>query len=132
MLVTPLETKALRAIEQLIRKDIEWSGVAIEQHEMVEVPTGRRGRGRHPARLPGADRRPAEKREPRQTKQAQAPRAKKQPSPSAVRDVPERAAVKPSQPVRPHLRPKPQAGRDGPEGHGFNDHLPAFLARPVR
>jgi superfamily II DNA/RNA helicase len=116
MMVTPHEMKALKAIEQLIRKDIEWAGEAVTASDIAEAPKSRRGRGREPARVDRSATRPAAKREHRQVKTATA------------KVPPAKAPVKP-EPVRPHRRPEPQPRR---EGHGFNDHLPAFLARPVR
>src|SRR5262245_52496636 len=41
-MVTPAEMKALRAIEQLIRKTIDWDGNAIGESEAVEHSAGRR------------------------------------------------------------------------------------------
>jgi superfamily II DNA/RNA helicase len=102
MLVTPREMKAVRAIEQLIRRGIGWSGEAMgeTQAAAAPVPRGRSNKEkpsrahRHTARQPA--------------------RASKAPAP------PESA---------PQRRPQQQKL---PKDHGFNDHLPAFLARPVR
>src|SRR5688572_19252677 len=102
MMVTPHEMKALKAIEQLIRKDIEWTGEAPTASDIVEAPKNRRGRGKEPVRTHRSASRPAAKREPRQDKTATA------------KVPPAKAPVKP-EPVRPHHRPEPQPRR---EGHG--------------
>jgi superfamily II DNA/RNA helicase len=115
MMVTPHEMKALKAIEQLIRKQIEWAGDAVSSSEIIEAPKSRRGRAKDPARSHRAVPRPAVKREQHATK-------------AAAAKLPPKTPAKP-EPVRPHRRPEPQQRR---EGHCFNDHLPAFLARPVR
>jgi superfamily II DNA/RNA helicase len=126
MMVTGHEMKALKAIEQLIRKDIPWVGQAITAGEAAEAGKARRARATEkPPRTHRAVQRPSPKREQRQVKSA----ASKSPVNAAVKAPPKVSAVKASQPVRPHRRPEPQPRR---EGHGFADHLPAFLVRPVR
>jgi superfamily II DNA/RNA helicase len=119
MMVTPPEMKALRAIEQLIRKSIEWAGLAVSESEASEAVTGRRSRSSG-----------------KSASHRTAPRAGQRER-SHVRQKAERpakpaTAAKPMAPVRPHRRPERQPRRDSAQGHGFNDHLPAFLARPVR
>jgi superfamily II DNA/RNA helicase len=136
MMVTTHEVKAVRAIEQLIRKDIEWAGEAIAEGEAVEPAKTRRGRGgERPGRAPRSAPRAAAKREPSQVKHAKpvAARVSAQPAPekSPAESFPKTPVPKTSQPVRPHRRPESEQRRL-PEGHGFNDHLPAFLTRPVR
>jgi superfamily II DNA/RNA helicase len=126
MMVTGHEMKAVRAIEQLIRRDIAWVGEAITAGEAAEAGKARRARATEkPARTHRAGQRPSPKREQRQAK----PAASKTPVKAPVKASPKVSTVKASQPVRPHRRPEPQPRR---EGHGFNDHLPAFLVRPVR
>src|SRR5688572_6960221 len=136
MMVTTHEVKAVRAIEQLIRKDIEWAGEAIADGEAVEPAKTRRGRGgERPGRAPRGAPRATAKREPSQVKHAKpaAARVAPQPAPEKVpaEPSPKTPVPKASQPVRPHRRPESRQPQL-PEGHGFNDHLPAFLTRPVR
>jgi superfamily II DNA/RNA helicase len=101
MLVTPHEKKAVKAIEQLIRMEIGWSGEAIGEAEVAAASPTRRGRGKEkPSR--------AHRQAGRQTAKASKESAPK---------------------TAPQKRPEQ---KKLPKGHGFNDHLPAFLARPVR
>jgi superfamily II DNA/RNA helicase len=135
MMVTPPEMKALRAIEQLIRKSIDWAGAAVSDSEASEVVTGRRGRGSKSASHRSAPR--AGHRERGQVRQKAVKAKPAEPKEKAERPAKSAAAAKPivqraTQPVRPHRRPERQPRRDLAQGHGFNDHLPAFLARPVR
>jgi superfamily II DNA/RNA helicase len=136
MMVTTHELKAVRAIEQLIRKDIEWAGEGIAEGEAVEPAKTRRGRGgERPGRSSRGAPRAAAKREASQVKHAKpvAARVAAQPAPekSPAESSRKTPVPKTSQPVRPHRRPESGQPRL-PEGHGFNDHLPAFLTRPVR
>ena len=144
MMVTPAEMKALKSIEQLIRQTIAWEGGAIGESEAVEHPAGRRPAGKvapqrtaargnhrgqtHPKR--------SAKAKPAATKIAAERPTKPVPTAKPVSAAKPAVAIKPAaraaQPVRPHRRPERQPHRDAAQGHGFNDHLPAFLTRPVR
>jgi superfamily II DNA/RNA helicase len=131
-MVTPAEMKALRAIEQLIRKTIAWEGDAIGESEAVEVSAGRRAAGKGGSHRGAArkHRGPAHpKRAPAKAKPAAAKVEAERPAKPVAAAKP---AARAAQPVRPHRRPERQPHRDAAQGHGFNDHLPAFLSRPVR
>jgi superfamily II DNA/RNA helicase len=138
MMVTPAEMKALKAIEQLIRQTIAWEGGAIGESEASEHPARRRPAGKaqsHRGASRGKHRaqphpKPATKAKPSPAKT----QSERQVKPvSAAKPVPAaKPAARAAQPVRPHRRPERQPNRDAAQGHGFNDHLPAFLARPVR
>ena len=137
-MVTPAEMKALRAIEQLIRKTIDWDGNAFGESEAEGISAGRRpagkthahrgaSRGKHRAQ---AHPKPAVKAKPGPAKTQSERQAK--PVSASKPDPAARPAARAAQPVRPHRRPERQPQRDAAQGHGFNDHLPAFLVRPVR
>jgi superfamily II DNA/RNA helicase len=142
MMVTPAEMKALKAIEQLIRKTIAWEGAAIGEGEAETASPSRRGRGREkaPASTRGAGRSQAHRERAKSAKSTAThakPAAKPQSAKSQPAELPKSQdkshAPRTAQPVRPHRRPERQPRHDAAaQGHGFNDHLPAFLARPVR
>src|SRR5688572_6334646 len=139
MMVTPAEMKALKAIEHLIRQTIAWASAPIGESEAIEAAAGRRAAKaaphRHASR--GGHRAQAH---PKRTAKTTKPAAAAKPSAVATIEVEKPAKPVPSpkpaaraaQPVRPHRRPQRQPRPDAAQGHGFNDHLPAFLARPVR
>jgi superfamily II DNA/RNA helicase len=133
-MVTAAEMKALRAIEQLIRKTIAWKGDAIGESEAAEISAGRRPAGKaqsHRGAQRGKHR--GGQAHPKRTAAKAKPAPVKNPSERAAKPVvAAKAAARAVQPVRPHRRPERQPNRDTAQGHGFNDHLPAFLARPVR
>src|SRR6185436_12335563 len=90
MMVTPHEMKAVKAIEQLIRREIPWAGIAISAEEAHEKPSQRRGKPRKD--------RPA----------AARPRG---PSAAQKREHPAKSAkpVRPHTPAKPHSSAKPHA-----------------------
>jgi superfamily II DNA/RNA helicase len=105
-LVTREETKYLRAIEQLIRRSIPWSGAA-PREETPATDSSRRP-ARHGRKLPA----PAAAEKPKRSK------------PVAVR------SERPSAGERPVRQ---RAIADAPDTGGFNKaNMPAFLARPIR
>jgi superfamily II DNA/RNA helicase len=111
MLVTRLETKHFKAIEQLIRMPIAWFGG--EPGHSGEEADGRKQESRRTGRH-GAPKRP-------ETPRKSEPR-KKEAGKTAVR---REARPKDTAPVR--------ALPDAPDAKGFHkDNMPAFLMRPVR
>jgi superfamily II DNA/RNA helicase len=104
-LVSSSELKHLKAIEQLIKRQIEWAEgpVGVQWQPQPAKP--------HGERQPERPREPQKAQGQRQHGKPQAPAAPKRPQPSA----PRRPAHEPAEPAR------------------FNTgNLPAFLARPVR
>ena len=128
MLVTSQDTKHFKAIEELIKKSIEWFDIgfkaapAAEEHRPAQrgkerAEHGRKGRDRKD--VVGA------KREI-QKQPEQSPKA--DPVPQAAREQrkPLESARKPQ--VRPH-----QKGEEAPDHKGFHQgNMPAFLSTPVR
>jgi superfamily II DNA/RNA helicase len=139
MMVTPHEMKAVKAIEQLIRREIPWAGIAISTEEAQEKPSQRR-RGKPRKDRPAARPRVASAAEKREhpTKSAKPHSAARSHAPAKPHTPAKpQGPVKPHAPVTPHgaARSKPGTRSDArarPQGHGFDDHLPAFLLRPVR
>jgi superfamily II DNA/RNA helicase len=139
MMVTPGEMKSVRAIEQLIRRDIAWAGEPVTAEEAARKPSHRRTPPKDRDRGSRERNQRAKPARPHSTKPAAAkPAAAKPVSPKAPSSRPSAAKPtsvkpqapaygKPSGPARPHRRPDSQA-----ENHGFKDHLPAFLLRPPR
>ncbi|HEY7748941.1 MAG TPA: DEAD/DEAH box helicase [Aestuariivirgaceae bacterium] len=115
MMVTAHEMKALKAIERLIRREIEWSGAMPAAEAVRTRPIPRRGHVKDKAHQSPRQHRHDSTREDRKPK-------------TPVKS-PAKAQAKVHQPVQPHRRPQPKQRR---EGHGFDNHLPAFLSRPVR
>jgi superfamily II DNA/RNA helicase len=108
MLVTRLETKQLRAIENLIRKPIPWFG---DEPGPAESDAETEGRNERRGRKAPAAKRPPEKKRATEAKRRQEAKAA---SP--------RHAARPAQ-----LLP------DAPDSRSFHiDNMPAFLRRPVR
>ena len=135
MMVTPHEMKSVKAIEQLIRREIPWAGIAISAEEAQEKPSQRRGKPRkeRPAARPRGPS-AAEKREsPAKSVNPARPHTSMKPHTPAKPpgQVKPHAPVTPHGPARAKASPRPDP-RARPEGHGFDDHLPAFLLRPVR
>jgi hypothetical protein len=135
MMVTPHEMKSVKAIEQLIRREISWAGIAISAEEAQEKPSQRRGR-------PRKERPAARQRGPSAAEKQDHPARSAKPARPHTAAKPHTPAkpqgqVKPHAPVTPHGPARAKAGtrsdpRAMPEGHGFDNHLPAFLLRPVR
>ena len=106
-MVSKLDTKHLKSIEQLIKKEIAWFGdMPAQQPAETREEAPKRAPARHalkPERAPRTER-PA--------KPERLPRAEK----------PER-----------HRNPEPRHLPDAPDTGGFHQgNMPAFLARPVR
>jgi superfamily II DNA/RNA helicase len=107
MLVTRLETKQLKAIEQLIRKPIPWFG---------DVPAPASAEGEAPHREP---KKPAARREAASHKPKAEPKAP-------------RADAKPPRPQK-QPRSSPRELPDAPESSGFHKgNMPAFLMRSTK
>jgi superfamily II DNA/RNA helicase len=134
-IVAPADGKSVAAIEKLIGQSIPWMGEparsAGEQPQAAgeHRREGQRRHGRsHPPRRPSEARpsepRPSEPRSSESRPSAPRPRA---PRPSEPRES-EAAPVARLDEVRPRRAPKPARVVD----EGGNDHLPAFLLRPVR
>jgi superfamily II DNA/RNA helicase len=152
-LVSPKETKQARAIEQLIKRDIQWVGEPVpETADVAEAAEGtkpkRRSRGK--AKSETGDARTADAR----TGDARPARKRGKPEPvhmsaESVEETEERADAQPRKPAPRRNEPAARrgqrdgardGGRDGgqrdggrDEGDGFHSgNMPAFLARPVR
>jgi hypothetical protein len=134
--------KAVKAIAQLIRREIPWAGIAISAEEAHEKPSQRRGKPRkdRPVAARPRGHSAAQKREhPAKSAKPARPHTPAKPHISAKPHAPVKPQdlVKPHAPVTPHgpargkANTRPDA-RARPEGHGFDNHLPAFLLRPVR
>jgi superfamily II DNA/RNA helicase len=108
-MVTSHESKQLAAILDLIKKDIEWEGAAPSANDEAEAPAKPERKRSPRTRSAKADAKPAKAEKP--------VRAERQSS---------------SQPVRMGREAdKPMRDEDD-VSHGFADHIPAFLLRPVR
>ncbi len=149
-MVTSQESKQVRAIEALIKKEIEWEGAAPSASDPVEAAPSREERGGRGGRDRGGKSRERKPREPRAVVEEAAPVE----AVAVVVEQPEISAPKPARtPRAPRAAaapkaPKPAAAapvrmeqidRNSPRrepvevtSHGFADHLPAFMARPVR
>lgn len=133
--VTKHDEKSLDAIRKLIGQDIPWSGqnlselkpsLASDDEEerggrgRREKSRGGRERGRPAERRPSAERRPAE------AAQAVAPAARERTSGTPVRIDEARRAERTARAPK-----RPDAANDA-SIRGIEDHLPAFLLRPVK
>jgi superfamily II DNA/RNA helicase len=131
-MVTKEETKYLKAIEALIKKDVAWfdPGIVIDEAAEAEAPRQHgRGRGR------GAERQ-SRKPERRETPEPKAEKPRPEPRRESAGKTP--AATKAPKPeARP---PQPQASKgqrrrdqhddDGPDHKGFHaGNMPAFLSK---
>jgi superfamily II DNA/RNA helicase len=126
-MATREEAKHIKAIESLIKMDIEWFDAGVVVPDTTEAPREKRERPRRGAK-------------PQESKAAQRSEAKPaQPRAEAPRNEPKPER---SHPPRPHREPHPQRDRssnqgrslpDAPESRGFHkDNMPAFLSRPVK
>ncbi|MBC8036888.1 MAG: DEAD/DEAH box helicase [Rhizobiales bacterium] len=127
-MATREEAKHIKAIESLIKMDIEWFDAGVVVPDTAEAP--REKRERSPRR--GA--------KPHEAKVAQRSEA----NPAEIRAEAPRAEPKPerSHPPRRSHESQPQRDRssnhgrslpDAPESRGFHkDNMPAFLSRPVK
>jgi superfamily II DNA/RNA helicase len=124
-LVSPKETKQVRAIEQLIKRDIPWIGEApaVDTAEAEAEPRSRRRSKPKPTSAP---------------KPQAKPRA--EPVRMSAEPMEERAEINPRGPAPRRGEPAPRRDRNRDAGHrdcgepaGFHSgNMPAFLARPVR
>jgi superfamily II DNA/RNA helicase len=127
-LVSKLDTKHLKAIEQLIKKEIAWFGdVPTEEPTEAREERPKRQASRQAAK-PERQAKPVRERtasKPEKPEDEQAPAMAEKPQR-------ERAAPKTEKPQRAR-RPEPRALSDAPDTGGFHSgNMPAFLARPVR
>jgi superfamily II DNA/RNA helicase len=138
-IVTPAERKYVAAIEKLIGQPIAW---AEAPPAAEEEPAPRRGRGRSKAaekeeRAPRGKR--GRQRKPRaadgaaeQAAEAQAASREEAPQPDAAKSG-ESSKAKPKEPkAKPSRRAPSREHRAKAAAPGFEDHVPAFLLRPVR
>ena len=125
-MVTAPEIKALRAIEKLIEKQIEWLGDSPTEDE-AEAAASARGRGRGAARSSAPSKRSSSRRKPssdaetqsapRETKPKQAPEKRRERQPK-------------QEPAAQTAKGKSKSGAREPVGF-TSSNMPAFLARPV-
>ena len=151
MLTTNAEAKYVKAIEQLIRKNIPWEGSAAPAEDEghggdAEQPRKRRTRSggerkpaaakppreetqSHEEKQPREARAPREEKQPHeanQPREARAPREEKHPREERQRHAAETRRKEPRD-----RRPSPSG--DVPDSDGFHSgNMPAFLSRPVR
>ncbi len=146
------DQKYLDAILALLKKDIPWDGVSLTDFVPSSSDDGERparggreergrgerrreggeARGRRGERAERAERaRPRSEDEPRPAREARPPAPPRDARPPAASP---RAAA--PTPAAPEFSPRPPRDRvrddDGPSVKGFADHLPGFLAKPVR
>ncbi len=119
-LVTAAELPAIKAIEQLVRKEIPWIGDPPSAAEMEENRRSRRGGGRR-------------QRKPKSA--AAGSRAngspKKPPRQATKKTGGERKSARAGEPERKKAAPRDRAQKkSGTQGMG--DHVPAFMTKPVR
>jgi hypothetical protein len=122
-MVSKLDAKHLKAIEQLIKKEINWFGDMPKEESAVEA---REERPKRPSSRQAAkpERQPKPEREPKPERQAAKPEREHKPE--------RERAPQTVKPPRPH-RPEPRHLPDAPDTGGFHSgNMPAFLARPVR
>jgi superfamily II DNA/RNA helicase len=105
MLVSSADTKHLKAIESLIKKELDWFQVG--------------GKSTAPIEVEEAERTPAQReRRPREH--------------NHKRHEPRRNEPKASPPPQRQKRERPERD-DGPDNHGFNaGNMPAFLSKPTK
>ena len=139
MLVTPKDHKALKAIEAMLREEIQWMDGAPAAEEIAEAEASSRGNGRG-RRRGGRARRGGQKTERGKRTAKAAPQEESQPNAVQEARMPKRdesrkdnrdaksARQNESQPKRSDTsRRKPQG-----KPQGMGDHVPAFMMRPVR
>ena len=130
-MATREEAKHVKAIESLIKKEIEWFDIGtVTAAESDQATPRRRGeRSERPARGRERSRRPEPRAEaPQPAAEAVSPQPSEPAKPAARAPRPERAA----KPER-HREPAEPRGDDSPDHRGFHkDNMPAFLMRPVR
>ncbi len=125
-MVTAPEMKALRAIEKLIEKDIEWQGDAPSGDE-AEAATRTRGRGRGAARSSASTKRSSSRRKPSGESAAQS--APQEPKPKQTSGKRQKNQTKP-EPAADNTKGRSRSGAREPAGF-TSSNMPAFLARPV-
>ncbi|HZP10106.1 DEAD/DEAH box helicase [Methyloceanibacter sp.] len=158
MLVTPRDMKALKAIEKLLRQDIEWIDGPQTEAEDAEGfdarSNGRHRRGRRGNRNKGGqapqdghgnvqrhDTQAQDKGEERRTEHSG--RREKSGDPKRDQHKPHhhgdrkpthgpQAAASSERPAPARATAKPQPQPPRPKQQGMGDHVPAFMMRPVR
>ncbi len=127
-MATREEAKHIKAIESLIKMDIEWFDAGVVVADSTEAPREKRERpprrGAKPHEAKVAQRSEAKPIEPR----AEAPRHEPKPE----RSHPPRRSNEP-QPQRDRSSNQGRSLPDAPDSHSFHkDNMPAFLSRPVK
>ncbi len=116
-LVTSEDVRAVKAIERLLRQDIEWLGDAPSEDALSSKPKSRgRGRGR-PRRRGGKDEAKSSDRKRGESKTARAEKSG-DPAPKKKKRSP---------------TPRKSSGKtDNGKKSGMGDHVPAFMREPIR
>jgi superfamily II DNA/RNA helicase len=128
-IVTKPEVKYVQAIEKLIGKEIAWADEFRALPADRAEPTKEAGPSRrHPERGDRGGR--AAKRGKARRETASREEARGRSAPPVKAGQPQRAES-PAQRTK-ELAREPQQGKKPEGGPGFNDHVPAFLLRPVR
>ena len=126
-MATREEAKHIKAIESLIKMDIEWFDLGVVVPDTTDAPREKRERprrGAKPREAKAPQRSEAKPPEPR----AEAPRNEPKPE----RSHPPRRSHEP-QPQRDRNSNQGRSLPDAPESRGFHkDNMPAFLSKPVK
>ncbi len=123
-MATREEAKHIKAIESLIKMDIEWFDAGVVVPDTAEAPREKRERPPRRGAKPTVQRSEAKPAEP----PAEAPRR----GPKAERSHPPRPHRE-THPQRDHSSNQGRSLPDAPDSRGFHkDNMPAFLSRPVR
>jgi superfamily II DNA/RNA helicase len=125
------DAKYVKAIEALIKKDIEWFDIGTVEASESEAEAPRERHARKPRREARHERteRPAPA-----AAQPSPPRAETPvPQPRAERPVQQPRAERHHKPHAPKPETPPRSLPDAPDHRGFHkDNMPAFLMRPVK
>ncbi len=156
-IVTSEDLKHLHQIEHLIKKEIDWLGpkldeLAAPEHTERDRERASRSRERRPAGRERSREKSGERERPRRERElidraasereqeAQAPVERSAPKERAAQPAraprekrPERDPFAAPRPPRENRSPRRHdRDDDGPAVVGFGDHMPGFLARPVK
>ncbi len=126
-LVTPEETKYLKAIEKLIRREIPWDGEVPGEEDLAEKPRGRKGRGGR-----GSERRESQAKDNKaeDRKSDTKPRSDAKPRSGTGSDAKPQGRDKSRS--RSRRKDEDYANDNVPFANLPPDQIPAFLQRPVR
>ncbi len=115
------DAKYVKAIEALIKMDIEWFDIGTVEASESEAAAPRQRHERH-------------ERKPRREARHERSAGPAKPSqPQAEKPAPQPRAERSHKPHAPKSENPPRSLPDAPDHHGFHkDNMPAFLTRPVK